>query len=563
MKYLQHKMVRRGLWVVGAAGAACLVVWLILLMFSGAGSWAVVAGALVAAFLAQLSGRNQGDDGMRNFAHMVGEEIDAIMIVAAETSYFVDSVKKKIELDVQTASGIVASSDSNASTTERIAANAERAAKVAAQVRAETVSGREQADQGLRRINAVRSDAQSAATMMASLQEKSRRITSFTEAIAEISARTNLLALNAAIEAARAGEHGRGFAVVAGEVRQLAFRTKEAADEISHMVRAINEEAEKASTGMNSLASGVSAAASNVETVHGLLGNIERSSGVSEDEIGQIARASREHVETTQVIAAAIAQIRDSLLSTEAELPRAAGSAMALAERAEMIAGALGDSDIETDHDAIRLAAQDAAAEVGRIFSAAIGSGKITRDALFDRRYTPIPNTDPPKHTTAFDAYTDRALPDLQESLLVAMPQLAYASAVDNNGYFPTHNKKFSQPLTGDYAVDIVNNRTKRIFSDRTGKRCGSNTKPFLLQTYKRDTGEVMHDLAAPCPAPSAWWTGSCLRGAGAAICVPGCAHRARATACPGARPAAQTAILSKSMRRSCRSRRSNGAAAR
>src|SRR5476649_2580038 len=190
MKYLQHKMVRRGLWVVGAAGAACLVVWLILLMFSGAGSWAVVAGALVAAFLAQLSGRNQGDDGMRHFAHMVGEEIDAIMIVAAETSYFVDSVKKKIELDVQTASGIVASSDGNA----------ERAAKVAAQVRAETVSGREQADQGLRRINAVRSDAQSAATMMASLQEKSRRITSFTEAIAEISARTNLLALNAAIE---------------------------------------------------------------------------------------------------------------------------------------------------------------------------------------------------------------------------------------------------------------------------------------------------------------------------------------------------------------------------
>src|SRR5476649_134974 len=49
MKYLQHKMVRRGLWVVGAAGAACLVVWLILLMFSGAGTWAVVAGALVAA----------------------------------------------------------------------------------------------------------------------------------------------------------------------------------------------------------------------------------------------------------------------------------------------------------------------------------------------------------------------------------------------------------------------------------------------------------------------------------------------------------------------------------
>ena len=127
---------------------------------------------------------------------------------------------------------------------------------------------------------------------------------------------------------------------------------------------------------------------------------------------------------------------------------------------------------------------------------------------MFDRQYTPIRNTNPPKHSTKFDAFTDRVLPDLQEGLLVAMPNLAYAGAVDDNGYFPTHNKKFSQPLTGDYAVDIVNNRTKRIFNDRTGSRCGSNTKAFLLQTYKRDTGEVMHDLSAPIYVEGKHWGG-------------------------------------------------------
>ena len=509
MKFLQQTVVRQGAWLLGATAGGTGLAYLVSLAVGGGGPLLYAApAALAGALIVTLGRRNADDDGAHRFAHTVGEAIDAIMIGAAETSYFVDSVKKKIELDVETASDIADSSGRNVATIERIAANAERAAKVASQVRVETETGRKEADQGLQRISAARQDAQAAATVMTDLQANSRRIYGFTEAISEISARTNLLALNAAIEAARAGEHGRGFAVVAGEVRQLAMRTKEATDEISHMVREINEQAEKATTGMHTLAAAVSAAAGNVETVHGLLGNIERSSGVSEDEIGQIARASREQVATTHDIADAIRRIHDSMLSTDAELPRAAGSAMALAERAEVITAALGDTAIETSHDAIRIAAQQAALEVGKIFSQAIASGQITREALFDRHYQPIPNTDPPKHSTRFDAFTDRALPELQEAVLRALPQLTYAGAVDNNGYFPTHNRKFSQPLTGNYEVDFINNRTKRIFSDRTGKRCGANTKPFLLQTYKRDTGEVMHDLSAPIYVDGRHWGG-------------------------------------------------------
>ncbi|HYD61641.1 MAG TPA: methyl-accepting chemotaxis protein [Noviherbaspirillum sp.] len=446
--------------------------------------------------------------GQRRFADKVGGDIDDVMIGAAETSYFVDSVKKEIEQDVRTIDEIVTGSEHSARTIDQIASNAERASKIAAEVRNESQAGRTEVMQGLQQISDACRNAGAASTTMAALQEKSRRIHGITDVINEIAARTNLLALNAAIEAARAGEYGRGFAVVASEVRQLAQRTKSATDDIGHMVREINEEAEQAAAGMQALTEKVRQAASSAESVQAFFGNIERSAGVSESEIQQIAEASRDHAKATQTITTAISRIRTRMRHTEAELPRATNSAMALAECAEAIFEALAESDAETPHDAIRDAASRAAREVERIFTDAVDGGQISLDALFDRQYRPIPNTNPPKHSTRFDNFTDRVLPALQDGLLTEMPNLAYAGAVDNNGYFPTHNTKYSRPLTGNYDIDLVNNRTKRIFSDRTGSRCGSNTKPFLLQTYKRDTGEVMHDMSVPIYVKGRHWGG-------------------------------------------------------
>ena len=83
---------------------------------------------------------------------------------------------------------------------------------------------------------------------------------------------------------------------------------------------------------------------------------------------------------------------------------------------------------------------------------------------------------------------------------------MRFALSVDENGYAPTHNRKFAQPATGDPAKDLVSSRQKRIFDDDTAINAARNTTPFLLQTYLRDTGELLNDLSMPVSVNGRHW---------------------------------------------------------
>lgn len=144
---------------------------------------------------------------------------------------------------------------------------------------------------------------------------------------------------------------------------------------------------------------------------------------------------------------------------------------------------------------------------VGQILEEAIDNGVFSVTDGFDTHYEKIGDFDPPKFHTKYDFYMDKAILALEDEFLDDQ-SIVYAVAVDTNGYLPTHNTRFQQPITGDQAKDKTGNRTKRIFDDPVGIKAARNADKGLLQVYQRDTGETMWDVSSPIYVKGKHWGG-------------------------------------------------------
>jgi hypothetical protein len=149
--------------------------------------------------------------------------------------------------------------------------------------------------------------------------------------------------------------------------------------------------------------------------------------------------------------------------------------------------------------------AVEGARRLEQVLAEALAGGRFTQAELFDEHYVPIPGTDPQKYHTQYDTYLDERIAPLQDAYLDDV-QVVFAVLIDRNGYLPTHNSKYSRPLTGDREQDRKWNRTKRLFNDPVGLAAARNTEEVLVQVYQRDTGEKMWDISAPVHLAGRHW---------------------------------------------------------
>ena len=317
--------------------------------------------------------------------------------------------------------------------------------------------------------------------------------------ITKISLQTRLVAFNAAVEAKHAGDAGRGFAVVAEAVKALAGQVEGSSKAIITAIGSLQ-------TRIDHFSAELIENAAKPSRIHTAFHEVEQ-------DVQRISVSAVESSQQMSLLNERAHELEREVMEASAGLKVAFDGSDRFLRMSEELVVQIAESGIEVDDMPFIRAAQQAAAEITELIESALHERQISEAYLFDESYRPIDGTNPQQHTTRFCTLTDRLFPNVQEKTLAFSDKVVFCISADRNGYIATHNRKYCQPQRpGDTVWNTANSRYRRIFNDRTGLASARNTKPFLLQTYRRDMGGgrfvLLKEVAAPIVVKGRHWGG-------------------------------------------------------
>jgi methyl-accepting chemotaxis protein len=328
--------------------------------------------------------------------------------------------------------------------------------------------------------------------------------------IEAIAKQTNLLALNATIEAARAGAAGRGFAVVASEVKSLAEATRQATHSIGETVRDLDGQV----SGLIGESGDASLRAKNAgegaQQIQGIIVRVQDGFTAVGREIDGVTKAATSNLAHCDMVIDELDNLAKGVDLSSTDLRSADDRVAKLLDLSEGLIELIATSGVETSDAPLIRVVIDTAKQISAAFESAIVRGDIRLDQLMDENYREIPGTDPKQYLTDYVEFTDRILPAIQDPIQKIDPRIVFCVAWARGGYLPTHNPNYRLPQGPDPVWNNANCRNRRLFNDRAVKKVAANTKPFLLQTYRRDMGGgnfvLMKDVSAPIHVRGRHW---------------------------------------------------------
>ena len=216
------------------------------------------------------------------------------------------------------ASRITAASEQILSMTDsfqQVASMTKECEHVAVESRKATAQGLQTVSDTVDGMQRIRDQVQSTSKRIKRLGESSQEIGEIVQMISDIAERTSILALNASIQAAMAGDAGHGFAVVAEEIECLAERSTNATNQISKLIRAIQNETSEVISDMDESTREVVAGSELAAEAGQMLSEID---SISNELVGMIQNSSASALEQA-VIASGIASSMSDIASSTRE----------------------------------------------------------------------------------------------------------------------------------------------------------------------------------------------------------------------------------------------------